>query len=444
MVAVFVSAFAYSDATQFPGVAAALPVLGTAAVIWAAAPSLAMELRPVQWLGDISYSVYLWHWPLLILAPYALERGLADGHRIAILALTLLLGWLSKVAIEDPIRTSKGLARRPARWSLVPAAAGTLAVLFVASTGAAALDDRVDDALAAAERTADRPPPCFGAAVLDPATGCSPNARKDEVVPEPVAAEEAPNAPCKMLEREGLVLPCVFGVRERESTRSVALIGDSHASHWRAALAPVADARGWRGVSIARSHCGYSSGTPQLDEPDRSGCIQWRSQVRSWLERHPEVTTVVLAQFRGESVRVGKGTNRFEAEVAAYTKAWRALPRSVEQIIVMRDNPWVLNDGGTLDCVERAVDDGKNPGRACALPRKQTLGADAAVEAAKRLDTRPVAVVDMTSWFCPTRCARRSSAARSSTRTPTTSRPPTAPRWRPTSAASSTASSASG
>jgi hypothetical protein len=190
-------------------------------------------------------------------------------------------------------------------------------------------------------------------------------------------------------------------VRERESTRSVALIGDSHASHWRAALAPVADARGWRGVSIARSHCGYSSGTPQLDEPDRSGCIQWRSQVRSWLERHPEVTTVVLAQFRGESVRVSKGTNRFEAEVAAYTKAWRALPRSVEQIIVMRDNPWVLNDGGTLDCVERAVDDGKNPGRACALPRKQTLGADAAVEAAKRLDSRPVAVVDMTSWFCP-------------------------------------------
>ncbi len=60
----------------------------------------------MQFLGDVSYSVYLWHWPLLILAPFALASEVHTDTRIAILMLTLLLAWLSKRLIEDPLRAS--------------------------------------------------------------------------------------------------------------------------------------------------------------------------------------------------------------------------------------------------------------------------------------------------------------------------------------------------
>ena len=70
LAAIAASAFAFSVKTPFPGWAAAVPVLGALAVIYAGAPGRVLALRPVQFLGDISYSVYLWHWPLIVLAPY--------------------------------------------------------------------------------------------------------------------------------------------------------------------------------------------------------------------------------------------------------------------------------------------------------------------------------------------------------------------------------------
>ena len=68
------AAFAYSPATPFPGIAALVPVVGTLVVIWAAAPTPPLTWRPVQALGDTSYSVYLWHWPLIVFAPIVLDR----------------------------------------------------------------------------------------------------------------------------------------------------------------------------------------------------------------------------------------------------------------------------------------------------------------------------------------------------------------------------------
>ncbi|MDO9354042.1 MAG: acyltransferase, partial [Solirubrobacteraceae bacterium] len=78
LLAIAVAVARYDDATAFPGYAALLPVLGTVAVVWAGlprapwSPSRLMAARPVQVVGGVSYSLYLWHWPLLILLPYAL------------------------------------------------------------------------------------------------------------------------------------------------------------------------------------------------------------------------------------------------------------------------------------------------------------------------------------------------------------------------------------
>jgi peptidoglycan/LPS O-acetylase OafA/YrhL len=81
-----VAALAYSHATPFPRHAALLPVLGALAVIRGGAPAArwsparVMTPRPVQFLGDISYSVYLWHWPLIVLPPSS-SRPTAPASR---------------------------------------------------------------------------------------------------------------------------------------------------------------------------------------------------------------------------------------------------------------------------------------------------------------------------------------------------------------------------
>ena len=189
--AVGVAAVAFGEGTAFPGVAALVPVLGAAAVIHARA----LAWRPLERLGDVSYAVYLWHWPLIVL--------MAGTSRVVLLALTLALAALTKVLVEDPIRR---LRARP-RLTFVPAAAGTLAVLLLAASGTAALDDRVEQERLATKRVLAHKPSCFGAAAV--ARRCR---APEGVVPAPVVAEEAPNAPCHILAISDKVVPCGFGV----------------------------------------------------------------------------------------------------------------------------------------------------------------------------------------------------------------------------------------
>ena len=97
------SVFAISRNDAFPGAMALLPVTGAAMVIaaelpaacrWSPAP--VFSLRPVQWLGDNSYSIYLWHWPLIVAAPWLTHREPSWVDKLVILALTLVLSAVTK------------------------------------------------------------------------------------------------------------------------------------------------------------------------------------------------------------------------------------------------------------------------------------------------------------------------------------------------------------
>ena len=108
--AIMYGALAFSSDTEFPGYLALIPTLGSASIIWSGYQrqywSLARisELQAIRFIGDVSYSAYLWHWPLIIAFPYVFERSytVIEGAWIAL--FTLLLAWLTKIAVEDPVR----------------------------------------------------------------------------------------------------------------------------------------------------------------------------------------------------------------------------------------------------------------------------------------------------------------------------------------------------
>jgi peptidoglycan/LPS O-acetylase OafA/YrhL len=396
LAAIAVAAAAFGAGTPFPGVAALVPVLGAAAVIWAAAPMGVLALRPVQFLGDVSYGVYLWHWPLLILAPYVVSGGVPRG---VLAALTLVLAAATKRWVEDPVRRGRVLLARPPRWTLAPALAATALVIGLTAFGSVRVRHDIAVAQRASKVVLEHRPRCFGAAAHVPGHPCVNRALRLTVVPTPAEARDRGNLACGLSEFSGELHLCGFGVAPGRARATVALVGDSHASHWRAALDVVARRRGWAGISLAHAACPLSTTIPAaLPGDDRGHCLAWNHQVVAWLAAHPDVHTLIVSAIAG-----GPTYAKVDAE-AGYLAAWRALPRSVTDVVVIRDTPKARLS--TADCVSRAMAAAEPAGTACRLPRARSLPPDPEVAAAHRLTGRRVHVIDMTRYMCDTRWCR--------------------------------------
>ena len=408
LAAIAIAAVTFSDATPFPGWAALLPVVGALAVIRAGTPDRRptptplLSSRPVQLIGGLSYSIYLWHWPLLILAAVALHAELGTRERLGVLALTLVVAWLSKTLIEEPVRSARFLVKRRAAWTLGLAAAVTAAVLAVGNAGTTRLRTEVARAAVASQRIIASRPSCFGAAARDPLKPCVNPRLRGSVVPTPTEARTQPNAPCHIVfYLEGKDV-CEFGVPAAAATQTIAIIGDSHAGVWRIPLDKVARAERWHGLRIGHASCPLSAATRAIPEPNRSHCNRWRKAVFSWLTAHPQVRTVFVSQLAaGAGVLTRNGQRPFDAAVAGYAAAWNALPASVGRIIVIRDNPTV--DADTDTCIERALAEHRDAGHTCALVRDRAIDPDPAATAAARTASPRVQLVDLTPFFCDRR-----------------------------------------
>jgi hypothetical protein len=272
-------------------------------------------------------------------------------------------------------------------------------VIGLTAAGSARVRHDVAVAQRASKVVLERRPRCFGAAAHVPGHPCTNPALRLTVVPTPAEARDRGNLACGLSQFSGALHLCGFGVAPDRARATVALVGDSHASHWRAALDVVARRRGWAGISLAHAACPLSTTIPAaLSGVARASCVAWNRQVRAWLTAHPRVHTLIVSAIAG-----GPTYAKVDAE-AGYAAAWRALPRSVTEIVVIRDTPKARLS--TADCVSAAMADARPAGVACRLDRARALPPDPEVAAAHRLTGRRVQVIDMTPYMCDARWCR--------------------------------------
>jgi hypothetical protein len=221
------------------------------------------------------------------------------------------------------------------------------------------------------------------------------------LVPAQAVSSVEDNGPCRHFRREAGVSVCDFGIAPEQATRNVALVGDSHASHWRAALDVVATEHGWRGLSVTHTSCPFSTATKLIPEPARSGCVRWTEALPGYFAVHPEIDTLFVVGITGGKVYVPPGQTMFQRKVSGYLDAWSELPDTIKHIVVIRDTPKMTRR--TSGCVDRAMAAHKLAGTSCAVARREALAADPQVAAARRERARHVQVVDLTSKLCSSR-----------------------------------------
>jgi len=246
--------------------------------------------------------------------------------------------------------------------------------------------------------------PCFGAASRDSVRPCSDPSLRLRIFPAPTDVSLEPNQPCEPSERTELLYPCRFGVRTAAAgapPETVALVGDSHASHWRGAVELLAAAKRQPAVSIARSRCPFIDARVVLAPADAAGCRAWNRELKAYLSRHREITTLfIFARASADFVRA-RGKSNFETQVAGHIALWRALPATIRHIVVIRDTP--RSSASSLLCVQRAFAARREAGRRCARSRTKALHADAALVAARRMRSARVHAIDLSRFFCDAR-----------------------------------------
>lgn len=395
----------YTDGTPFPGSAALVPVLGTALVVGASAtgpgsPTALLSWRPVQWLGDVSYSVYLWHWPVIVLLGHVSgDRGVLDAA--AALAVTLVLAGLTKRHVEDRFR---GHPRGVPLWRPYVAAATAMAVvvgLGLAQT--TEVERRQETAREQVRAALAGEDPCFGAGALDPRRDCGP-VEGDTVVPDPTqAAEDRSDAyadDCWVDRPFDDDTTCTYG--DPDADVSIALVGNSHAGHWLPALQAVARERGWRITTFLASQCFPTDATLQLEtEEFRRNCLRWGRDVRRATSGDAFDLVVVSARTGRRPLGADSASEAYPGWYDGYRSYVRDWIDAGTRLLVVRDTPFPQRTVDDLPaCVAAHLDDLD----ACAGDRDAWLDPDPLADAVRDADAPTASVADLTDLFCDATC----------------------------------------
>ncbi len=314
--------FLFSRSTPFPGLAALLPTLGCAFVIYAATAhetpaTRLLSLKPVVFMGKISYSLYLWHWPLIALPSYLLMRELKAPEAALSVALAIALAAFSWRFIEQPFRkpglpSSAGLFSLPLLNGRAFAALGVAALLV-------AIGGYVQESGGAGWRL---PPQALVVA-----------AQKRSFQLETL---------CDTYKRsKNDLYECVWGKPDSGKV-PVVLWGDSNADHYLSAI-----------VKVFSSGKFYlTPGCPPVTLPDRSP--DFAKSMRNCAENNFEVMKAILAERPAIVVLAGlwgrvTSTSKDTGELKTFMKSMTAkLNGEGAKVLILGQAP--AHDGSAMRC----------------------------------------------------------------------------------------------
>ena len=394
----------------WPGAWALLPTAGAGAVIlagWNGAaddpaagpdsppadggPGRLLALAPMVWVGGLSYSLYLWHWPLATFADELWPGGTARAWAVL---LSLIPAWLGYRLVERPVHHTPRLSRSTRRslaLGLVLSLTGVLAGIPLITAPPVFATAPAGGALPPLEE--------LGASTLGETPSADPAAYAVDdwgwLTPDPErAGEDRPSADvdrCQVDERTSQPVRCEFGVGDGPVT--VALVGDSKAMQWLPALERAAPGEGWRIVTYGKSSCPFAAGRTQLTQEHYTSCDRWNEAVSRALAADPPdlvvTSTQAAAALRGDQVSQS-------ALVDYLARRWKGLQRAGVPVAVIGDNPGSPSD--LESCMARHPHELTR----CAFDRGEALartGLDAQRAAALRAPG--VEVIDLTPWICP-------------------------------------------
>ena len=404
--AILVAAFAFNSQTAYPGSLVAIPVVGAALIIAAGvkAPRFGAEallgLAPFRGLGKLSYSLYLWHWPILIIAAeYAGTTSLSVAQNLGWVLVALLASVLTYVLVENPIRHAKPLLR--IRWASVGFGAVlvglALGVVTVQSNLAGGSD--VDPRKATPSAAGPSVPLQIVRRLVVAADGIQ--TVPEDLIPALSQADSSSNlgippvsTGCWPGVSQGTVPACTFG--DRLGTRTMILYGDSHAGMWFRALDDIATRAHWKLVILTKGSCPAAALPSQA--PGTTGdwvaCDQWHQFAINRINRI-DPNLLVISQAAYELNPDGRH----------YTVVqWKhGLEQLLRRVTAAKTVKLVLGDppvSGGPDCLAQHTDDVQ----ACSLPPVSFLTPYNKVErlAAAAEGARYVSV---TPWFCAKRCS---------------------------------------
>jgi peptidoglycan/LPS O-acetylase OafA/YrhL len=390
LAAVLASAFVLRGTSAFPGALALVPVGGTVLLI-ASGPSRPMSSRPLVFLGGISYSLYLWHWPVISLWTAYTGRSPSVLSGPALIVVSVAVAWWTKTYIEDPVRRWRKLTGHGWR-SLSTALAAAIPVALV--TGyLASVPGQWNGQLG---------PGYPGAAALAD-TGMTVAA--NPVLPPPADALKAMPAYWQQgcLDGANAVAPklCTYGDTTRP-TLTVALVGDSIAGNWFPVLDQLALRYHWRLEVDLHATCPWTATwmtNPNTSDPDvaYTACHEWDVRVQHDLltSLHPNV--VITSDFAqmGSVAHPRIATTAAYADIAAgMARYWKQAGAHGISVVPIEETP--MMNFTPPDCVYEYG----AASSACDRPADQAIPQDPPIVQAARLMKGAVKVIDMNRYLC--------------------------------------------
>ena len=385
-----------SSQTLFPGYAALLPTLGAALVILAGQreeqtwPSRVLAIRLLRYVGDISYSMYLWHWPILIFYKEIWSPDINLPTGVAIFLLCTMLSHATWRFVERPFYDSRAAGRLFTANAFKLAAACT-ALSIASAAGLFSYLSFLQRADSHPVLDADEYPGPRALArdfnneyIRRPFIPSVLNARYDQAESE----KDGCQATYSQIEPKR----CVYSVADSKLT--VALVGDSHAEQWLPALSAIAEKRGLAITVYAKAHCAFADTDVFLLEEGRTykECRIWSQRLlQELIETRPSI--FITSQINGYQVTGSSNENEsIQKMTSGFASMWRELADGGTRIFAIRDTPFMPFD--VPDCLARRGATGE---RCSALRPAVLKPIDPLVQAAHTVNAT---VIDMNDEIC--------------------------------------------